>query len=57
VILVGGIDGGFKGNRHLVFPDNTQRTSNMLLSILHLFGIEQDKIGTSTGRLTPLEMV
>jgi hypothetical protein len=67
VILVGGIDGTFKGNRHLVFPDNTQRTSNMLVSILHLFGIEQwstpdgkdmtDKLGTSNGRLTPLEMV
>lgn len=56
VILVGGIDGTFKGNRHLVFPDNTQRTSNMLLSILHLFGIEESKIGTSTGRLAPLEI-
>ena len=50
VILVGGIDGTFKGNRHLVFPDNTQRTSNMLLSILHLYGIDLDRIGTSTGR-------
>jgi hypothetical protein len=57
VILVGGIDGTFKGNRHLVFPDNTQRTSNMLLSILHLYGIDMEKIGTSTGRLQPLEMV
>jgi hypothetical protein len=57
VILVGGVDGTFKGNRHLVFPDNTQRTSNMLLSILYLYGIEMDKIGTSTGRLQPLEMV
>ena len=57
VILVGGIDGSFKGNRHIAFPDNTQRTSNMLLSILHLYGIELDKIGTSTGRLQPLEMV
>ena len=57
VILVGGIDGTFKGNRHLVFPDNTQRTSNMLLSVLHLYGIDQDRIGTSTGRLQPLEMV
>jgi hypothetical protein len=56
VILIGGIDGTFKGNRHLVFPDNTQRTSNMLLSILHLYGIEMDKIGTSTGPLQPLEM-
>jgi ribosomal protein S10 len=48
VILVGGIDGNFKGNRHIVFPDNTERTSNLLLSILHLFGIERDSIGTST---------
>ncbi|HXI29513.1 MAG TPA: DUF1552 domain-containing protein, partial [Vicinamibacterales bacterium] len=57
VILVGGIDGTFKGNRHLVFPDNTQRTSNMLLSILHLYGIDVGRIGTSTGRLEPLELV
>src|SRR6266567_2363037 len=57
VVLVGGIDGTFKGNRHLVFPDNTQRTSNMLLSMLHLYEIDQEKIGTSTGRLQPLEMV
>src|SRR5713226_1821896 len=56
VILVGGIDGTFKGNRHLVFPDNTQRTSNMLLSILHLFGIEKDRIGTSNGTLPFLEI-
>ena len=54
-ILVGGIDGTFKGNRHLVFPDNTQRTSNLLLSILHRFGIEQDRIGTSTGPLAGIE--
>jgi hypothetical protein len=56
VILVGGIDGTFKGNRHLAFPDNTQRTSNMLLSLLYLYGIEMEKIGTSNGRLQPLEI-
>src|ERR1700686_655584 len=56
VILVGGIDGTFKGNRHIVFPDNKQRTSNMLLSILHLYGIEKDRIGSSTGPLQPLEI-
>jgi len=55
VVLVGGIDGTFKGNRHIVFPDNTQRTSNLLLSILHLYGIEQDSIGTSTGPLPAVE--
>ena len=36
VILVGGIDGTFKGNRHLVFPDSTERAANMLLSIFLL---------------------
>src|ERR1700730_7464885 len=51
VILVGGIDGTFKGNRHIVFPDNTQRASNMLLSVLHKFGIERDSFGSSTGPL------
>jgi len=53
VILVGGIDGTFKGNRHLVFPDSTERAANLLLSILHMYGIERDSIGDSTG---PLEM-
>jgi hypothetical protein len=51
VILVGGIDGTFKGNRHIVFPDNTQRTSNLLLSLLHVYGIERDSIGSSTAPL------
>jgi len=54
VILVGGIDGTFKGNRHIVFPDDTQKTSNMLLSILHLFGIQRDSIGQSSGPLPGL---
>ncbi|PYS05574.1 MAG: hypothetical protein DMG12_07055 [Acidobacteria bacterium] len=54
VELVGGIDGTFKGNRHIVFPDNTQRASNMLLSILDLYDIHRDSIGDSTGRLPGL---
>jgi hypothetical protein len=41
VILLGGIDGKFKGNRHIVFPDNTERTSNMLLAVAHKYGIEE----------------
>jgi hypothetical protein len=40
IILLGGLDGKFKGNRHIVFPDNTERTSNMLLAVLHKYGIE-----------------
>src|SRR3979490_1649116 len=51
VILVGGLDGNFKGNRHIVYPDNVERTSNMLLSILHLYGIERESLGSSTGPL------
>jgi hypothetical protein len=41
VILLGGLDGKLKGNRHIVFPDNTERTSNMLLAVLHKYGIEK----------------
>ncbi len=41
IILLGGLDGKFQGNRHFVFPDNTERTSNMLLALLHKYGIEE----------------
>jgi len=54
IILVGGVDGNFKGNRHIVFPDNQQRTSNLLLSILHLYGFDQEKFGSATGPLPGL---
>ena len=39
IILLGGLDGTFQGNRHLVFPDNSERTSNMLLAVLHKYAI------------------
>ena len=52
--LVGGIDGKFKGNRHIVFPDNVQRNSNMLLSILDLYDIHLEHLGDSTGHLPGL---
>jgi hypothetical protein len=54
VELIGGIDGNFKGNRHVVFADNVQRCSNMLLSLLDLFDIRRDSLGDSTGRLPGL---
>jgi hypothetical protein len=53
VILAGGIDGTYQGNRHFVYPDNTEKTSNLLLSILRLYGIQRDSIGESTH---PLEI-
>ena len=49
--LVGGVDGTFQGNRHLVFPDSTERTANLLLGILHLYGIERQQVGDSTNPL------
>ena len=51
VLLAGKIDGTFEGNRHMVFADNTEKTSNMLLSILHLYGIERASIGEGTNPL------
>lgn len=53
VILAGGIDGTFKGNRHISYPDNVERTSNMLLSLLHLYGID---VPTFNGGTKPLEI-
>jgi uncharacterized protein DUF1552 len=52
IILLGGLDGNFKGNRHIVFPDNTERHSNMLLSVLHKYGIEKVPAYDASGRQT-----
>jgi hypothetical protein len=52
IILLGGVDGKFQGNRHIVFPDNTERHSNMLLSVLHKYGIEKVPAFDASGRRT-----
>jgi hypothetical protein len=48
VILAGGIDGTFRGNRHIAYADNVERTSNMLLAILHLYGINRPTFNGGT---------
>jgi hypothetical protein len=53
-VLVGGINGQLKGQRHLAFPQKTIPTGNLLLSILDRYGIHQDSIGDSTGRIENL---
>jgi hypothetical protein len=53
-LLAGGASGKLKGNRHLAFPTKTVTTGNLLLSILNMFGVQQDNIGDSTGTLTGL---
>jgi hypothetical protein len=54
-ILAGGAGGQLKGGRHLHFPTKTVTTSNLLLSVLDMFGVHQDTIGDdNTGRLAGL---
>jgi hypothetical protein len=53
-ILVGGAGGKLKGNRHLAYERKTVTTGNLLLSVLDMYGIEQEKQGDSTGRLAKL---
>ena len=50
-ILVGGASGQLKGDRHLAYASRTVPTSNLLLSIAHLYGVNVDTLGDSTGRL------
>jgi hypothetical protein len=53
-ILLGSASGKLKGGRHLAYPSRTVPTGNLLLSLLHLFDIEQQSIGDSTGLLPGL---
>jgi len=53
-LLLGGASGKLKGGRHLAFPTKTVTTGNLLLSILDMFGVAQDRIGDSTGKLVNL---
>jgi hypothetical protein len=53
-ILVGGASGKVKGGRHVAYPTKTVTSGNLLLSILDIFGVQQDSIGDSTGRLVNL---
>ena len=53
VLVAGGSGGRLKGGRHLSYPENTPM-SNLLVSILNKAGVEQEKVGDSTGLLTEL---
>lgn len=52
VLVVGG-GAGFKGDRHLVYDDNTPMT-NFYLTLLDRVGVREDQIGDSTGRVEHL---
>jgi len=53
-ILVGGANGRLKGGRFLQYERKTVTTGNLLLSILHMYGIDQESQGDSTGPLVKL---
>ena len=50
-VLVGSLNGRVKGNRHIAYPTKTVPTGSLLLTILDKFGISQDTIGDSEGKL------
>jgi hypothetical protein len=51
VLLVGHASGTVKGNLHLKCEDETPY-ANVLLTMLHKLGVDQQKIGDSTGEIT-----
>jgi hypothetical protein len=53
-ILVGGAGGKLTGNRHLAYASKTAPTGNLLLRLLDIYDIHQDRQGDSTGRLEDL---
>ena len=53
-VLVGGLNGKMKGNRHIAYPSKQVPTGNLLLSLLDKYDIHQDSLGDSTGRLEAL---
>ena len=53
-LLVGGANGQLKGGRHIAYDRKTVTTGNLLLSLLDMYGIHEEKHGDSSGRLPNL---
>ena len=53
-VLLGGASGQLKGGRHLAYASKTVTTGNLLLNVLDFYGIHQESIGDSSGRLNGL---
>jgi hypothetical protein len=51
VLIAGGANGRIKGGRHIMYPEGTPM-SNLLLTILNKAGVEQERVGDSTGLLS-----
>jgi hypothetical protein len=53
VLLMGGANGRFRGNRHIRYPKGTPMT-NLYLTMLDGVGVHPEAIGDSTGKLEHL---
>jgi|TARA_B100002003_G_scaffold101342_1_gene94244 hypothetical protein len=49
ILLAGGGSGLVKGGRHVKYPDQTQRLTNLQLTLLNKLGIPTEAFGDSTG--------
>ena len=52
-VVVGGAAGRMKGGRHLKYPDRTPM-ANLLVTLLDKVGVQEEKLGDSTGLFTDL---
>ena len=55
VMLVGGAGGGFKGGRHITYPEDTPM-ANLLMAIMDSLGVPMDQVGNSNGMLDVLSI-
>jgi len=51
VVLFGGASGKLRGGRHIRPPKDTPM-ANLLLTMLDMVGVRQDKLGDSSGHLS-----
>ncbi len=54
LLLLGHDGGAIKGNRHLVYSENTTPMTNLQLTMLHRLGVRVENFGDSTGKLKEL---
>src|SRR5579863_6191919 len=52
-LLLGGSGMGFRGGRHIVYPEHTP-LMNLQLTLLHKLGVPAEKLGDSTGEFKEL---
>ncbi len=49
IVLAGGGAGQIASGRHITYPEETQRLTNLQLTLLNKMGVHTDDFGDSTG--------